>query len=98
MASPGVPASEAEGREGKNILTIEGLTAAKGTHILCTGFCRCWCDPMRLLPAGYGAFRLCHTAKKPASIPTEVRQAIKGNLCRAQVINRLEKLEMHARM
>lgn len=83
--------------EGRNILTIEGLTAADGNlHPLQQAFVdagaiQCgFCTPGMVL----SAYALLQKNQRPSR--TEVRQAIKGNLCRCTGYQQIVDSVMHA--
>lgn len=83
--------------EGRNILTIEGLTAADGNlHPLQQAFVdagaiQCgFCTPGMVL----SAYALLQKNQRPSR--TEVRQAIKGNLCRCTGYQQIVDAVMHA--
>lgn len=83
--------------EGRNILTIEGLTAVDGTlHPLQQAFVdagaiQCgFCTPGMVL----SAYALLQKNQRPSR--TEVRQAIKGNLCRCTGYQQIVDAVMHA--
>lgn len=83
--------------EGRNIFTIEGLTAADGNlHPLQQAFVdagaiQCgFCTPGMVL----SAYALLQKNQRPSR--TEVRQAIKGNLCRCTGYQQIVDAVMHA--
>lgn len=83
--------------EGRNIFTIEGLTSVDGTlHPLQQAFVdagaiQCgFCTPGMVL----SAYALLQKNQRPSR--TEVRQAIKGNLCRCTGYQQIVDAVMHA--
>ena len=83
--------------EGRNIFTIEGLTSVDGTlHPLQQAFVdagaiQCgFCTPGIVL----SAYALLQKNQRPSR--TEVRQAIKGNLCRCTGYQQIVDAVMHA--